>query len=101
MLFLRSLIFYIVFYLNNTVQFLIFFIPFLFISQTTGFRIQKFWARSNIWLHEAVIGTRLEVRGREHIPEGGFVLASKHQSSHETWGRFPLSAGARVPRLHP
>ena len=38
-------------------------------------RLMVFWMR-------AICGVRLEVRGRENLPEGGCIIASKHQS----WG---------------
>ncbi len=50
----------------------------------------KFWARIELWLLRVVCGTRLEVRGIEHLPEGGFVLAAKHQSPFETFALMPL-----------
>lgn len=39
-----------------------------------------------------ICGVRYEVRGREHLPEGGALIASKHQSMWETlafWGILP------------
>lgn len=58
------------------------------------------WARSFLRLYLAVawFGLRLicgvtyEVRGRENLPEGGALIASKHQSMWETlafWGILP------------
>ncbi|MEP1441656.1 MAG: lysophospholipid acyltransferase family protein [Hyphomicrobiales bacterium] len=35
-----------------------------------------------LWRHTT--NSTIEVRGRENIPEGGFVVASKHQSAWET-----------------
>jgi len=36
------------------------------------------------WLERRVIGLDYEVRGREHLPAGGFLVAAKHQSAWET-----------------
>ncbi|MEM1364152.1 MAG: lysophospholipid acyltransferase family protein [Pseudomonadota bacterium] len=88
MLFIRSLLFYIAFYLNNVVQILLFFIPFFMTGRETGYRIARFWARSNIKLHEWIVGARVELRGLENIPKGGVLVACKHQSSHETLSLF-------------
>ncbi|MEO0635495.1 MAG: lysophospholipid acyltransferase family protein [Pseudomonadota bacterium] len=88
MAFVRTLIFYALFYLNNFVQVIVFIIPFLLTGPKTGYRIARFWGRSNIKLHELIIGTRLELRGIENIPDGGLLVACKHQSSHETLSLF-------------
>ncbi|MEN0087441.1 MAG: lysophospholipid acyltransferase family protein [Pseudomonadota bacterium] len=88
MLFIRSLLFYIVFYVNNVVQVLFFAIPFFLSGTDTGYKIARFWARSNIKLHEWIIGTKVELRGLENIPKGGCLVACKHQSSHETLSLF-------------
>ncbi len=58
------------------------------------------WARSLLRLYLSIIwfglrvicGVTFEVRGRENLPEGGALIASKHQSMWETlafWGILP------------
>jgi 1-acyl-sn-glycerol-3-phosphate acyltransferase len=47
-------------------------------------------ARVCCWLLRVVAGTRLEVRGREHLPAGAALIASKHQSAWDTFGLIPL-----------
>lgn len=58
------------------------------------------WARGMLRAYLAVLwfgmaaicGVRFEVRGREHLPRGGALIASKHQSMWETlafWGILP------------
>lgn len=47
------------------------------------------------WL-QLVIGTKLEVRGKENIPKGAVLIASKHQSAFET---FAYPAILRDPAL--
>lgn len=58
------------------------------------------WARGllklylkTIWFGLGVIcGVRYEIRGQEHLPTGGALIASKHQSMWETlafWGILP------------
>jgi 1-acyl-sn-glycerol-3-phosphate acyltransferase len=69
--------------------------------------IGRAWAYVTTLLLRAVCGLRMEIRGRENIPEGACLIACKHQSAWETavflhvldWGlytpkiellRFPL-----------
>lgn len=40
------------------------------------------YVRRMVQAMRALAGIRIEVRGREHLPEGAFIVASKHQS----WG---------------
>ena len=39
------------------------------------------WVLAVLWLSRVVINLNYEVRGKEHIPAGGAVVASKHQSA--------------------
>lgn len=43
-----------------------------------------------LWLLEAIVGTRLEVRGRERLPQGPVLVAAKHQSAWDTFALVPL-----------
>ena len=45
-------------------------------------------ARAALWALRLIVGTRIEVRGSEHLPSGPFLVASKHQSTWETFA-FP------------
>jgi len=42
------------------------------------------WARSIVVLLRVICGIRLEVRGRENLPDGPAVIAAKHQSAFDT-----------------
>lgn len=42
------------------------------------------------WLLKVICGTRLEVRGRHHLPKGAFLAVSKHQSTWDTFALIPL-----------
>lgn len=46
--------------------------------------------RTCVWLLKIICGTKLEVRGREHIPAGACLVISKHQSAWDTFGLIPL-----------
>ncbi|MEZ5818004.1 MAG: lysophospholipid acyltransferase family protein [Hyphomicrobiaceae bacterium] len=43
-----------------------------------------------VWLLELICGTRLEVRGRENLPDGPCLVVAKHQSAWDTFGLVPL-----------
>ena len=47
------------------------------------------WARGCMWLEKIICGVNVEIRGLENIPEGGLLVASKHQSSWDTFGLIP------------
>jgi 1-acyl-sn-glycerol-3-phosphate acyltransferase len=86
---LRSALFNIVFYLN-LVLFLVIFSPLLAAPRSWAIWVLKLWARVSIWLLQILAGTRLEVRGLEHMPDGSFIVAAKHQSLFETFAVLPL-----------
>ena len=84
MLILRSLAFNAAFYLNM-VLWLILLIPGFFMPRRVFMRLVRMWALVSLWLLRVLAGTRVEVRGRDKIPPGGALVASKHQSLWETF----------------
>jgi 1-acyl-sn-glycerol-3-phosphate acyltransferase len=42
------------------------------------------WGLTNLWLLKSVCALTYEIKGLEHIPPGGAVIMSKHQSTWET-----------------
>jgi 1-acyl-sn-glycerol-3-phosphate acyltransferase len=95
MIVLRSLIFNIVFVINNILWFVLA-LPALLLPRKTFFLwVLHPWCWSNLWLHAVICGCRMEFRGRENIPKGGFMVASKHQSAWET---MALAASFPEPR---
>lgn len=84
MLFARSLLFAILFY-GNLVIWLVGCLPLLALPADRLFAVARGWARSNLWLLRVVVGLDVEWRGRENIPAGGLLVASKHQSAWETF----------------
>ena len=42
------------------------------------------WSAGVQWLMRWMVGIRLEISGREHLPRGGCIVASKHQSAFDT-----------------
>jgi 1-acyl-sn-glycerol-3-phosphate acyltransferase len=89
MLIVRSLLFNTAFY-ANLILWLILLIPGFFLPRRVFMRLVQFWAHSSLWLLRVIAGTKIEVRGREKIPAGGALVASKHQSLWETFALLPL-----------
>lgn len=51
--------------------------------------VQTAWSGGTVFLARKVVGIDYEIRGRENLPEGAAIIASKHQSMWET-AMFPL-----------
>ena len=84
----RSLLFQALFYLN-TVFWLLVALPTFFMPYRAVLGVAKTWGRVNLVLLR-VAGIKVEVRGRERIPKGALIVASKHQSTWETTALMPL-----------
>ncbi|WP_245470936.1 1-acyl-sn-glycerol-3-phosphate acyltransferase [Mesorhizobium sp. M7A.F.Ca.CA.002.15.2.1] len=90
MLYIRSLTFNFVFYVNLIVQ-MILWTPYYFLSpRHRAWFVPKFWSRTSMWLYEKIAGTKNEITGRENLPEGSFILAPKHQSFWDAIAFFPF-----------
>ncbi|MCB1491657.1 MAG: 1-acyl-sn-glycerol-3-phosphate acyltransferase [Rhodobiaceae bacterium] len=89
MLLIRSTLFNLAFYLNTTIMMIVFSVSFV-MPRRPGFIIVKTWCWSCVWLLRLIAGIRMEVRGRENLPEGGFIVAAKHQSALETFALITL-----------
>ena len=85
----RSIVFNALFYLN-TLAWLILGLPTFFLPYRATIWIAKSWGRVNLVLLRIVAGINCEVRGREKIPSGPLIVASKHQSAWETFALLPL-----------
>lgn len=84
MIFLRSLIFNVLFYLT-LVLWLIVAVPTFVMPSAAILGVAKAWGRWNVWLMRVVCGTHVQFLGVERIPEGPLIVASKHQSMWETF----------------
>jgi 1-acyl-sn-glycerol-3-phosphate acyltransferase len=82
-IFIRSLIFNILFY-PNFLFWAIIALPTLVLPRAALLRVASWWAKTNIVLMRLVCGIKVEFRGAEKIPKGPLVVASKHQSMWET-----------------
>ena len=64
--------------------------PLLFAPRSWAMWALALHARTELWLLKMIVGTKLEVRGREKLPKGACLVASKHQSAWETFALIPL-----------
>jgi 1-acyl-sn-glycerol-3-phosphate acyltransferase len=85
----RSIVFNAVFYLNLA-AFLVLGSWLLITPRTWSMAALKALSRVLQWWLEAIAGTRMEVRGAEHLPTGAALVAGKHQSMWETFALFQL-----------
>lgn len=85
----RSLAFAMAFYLV-TALFLVLGSPLLLGPRRYAMMGLKAHAIVCLWLLERICGTRMEVRGREHVPEGAILVVAKHQSAWDTFALVPL-----------
>jgi 1-acyl-sn-glycerol-3-phosphate acyltransferase len=83
LIFLRSLVFNILFYIVFLMWALVA-LPTFVMPRSVMLRIGSWWGRTNIILMRAICGIRVEFRGVEKIPKGPLIIASKHQSMWET-----------------
>jgi 1-acyl-sn-glycerol-3-phosphate acyltransferase len=83
-IFLRSALFNLLFYLN-LIGLLIGGLPCLLFGRHAVQALSRVWARNSIWLLDKICGAKLEFRGVEYIPAGGCIIACKHQSFLETF----------------
>jgi 1-acyl-sn-glycerol-3-phosphate acyltransferase len=84
---LRSLIFNILFYVNM-IAWTILLLPTLLMPRIVFCRLVIYWIDISFWLLRVICGTTYEIRGRDKIPAGGFLVGCKHQSMWETLALF-------------
>jgi len=54
-----------------------------------SWELAKFWCRSNLSYLRYITGVKTTVSGQENIPEGGCIIAAKHQSDWDVFAIFP------------
>ena len=87
-IFLRSLLFTIIFIVDTLfLSFLILIGKILFIRKHISF-IPKIWTKINIFLLKYICGIKYIVTGQENIPDKPCLIVSKHQSTWETYFLF-------------
>lgn len=80
---IRSIAFVAAFYVV-TALFLICGSPLLLAPRAWAMAGLRAHARTTLWLMAWIVGTKMEVRGREHLPDGAYLVAAKHQSAWDT-----------------
>lgn len=88
---LRSIVFNLAFYVASALI-LVLGSPLLFGPRAWAMAGLKFHARVSLFLLRWIAGTRMEVRGRDRLPRGAALVASKHQSAWDTFALVPLFA---------
>ena len=84
MIYIRSFLFQLSFYIVTAVM-AVGCVPVLLLPQKATLALLELWARITMLLLRLICGTKIEIRGQEHIPQdGAFLLASKHQSMWDT-----------------
>jgi 1-acyl-sn-glycerol-3-phosphate acyltransferase len=83
MLFVRSLIFFLLQSLITVPFALLAILSFPF-HPITRYRLISGWALSVLWLLDVLCDIRMEVRGAENIPDEPCIVMCKHQSAWET-----------------
>ncbi len=83
MIFVRSLLFHTVFFLwTGLWAFALLWV--LLLPRRQMVAVITLYFRSISLLERVILGLTYEVRGRENLPEGGCLIACKHQSAYET-----------------
>ena len=86
---IRSVVFNLLFYVN-TVVWLFAALPTFFLPYQAILEVAKAWARVNLVMLQGIVGIGYEIRGREKLPRGPYIVAAKHQSSWEIFALLPL-----------
>ncbi|HEU5048081.1 MAG TPA: lysophospholipid acyltransferase family protein [Rickettsiales bacterium] len=59
-------------------------LPFALVYPPAVFTVARLWGLGTLWMLKVLCGITYEVRGREHMPKGAAIIASKHQSAWDT-----------------
>jgi len=92
---IRSILFAIAFYATTAVM-LLGLSWLLLAPRSWAMAAGRAHARASLWLQGVIAGTDFVVRGREKLPAGAVLVASKHQSA---WDTLVLMALLRDPAL--
>ena len=83
-IFLRSLVFNVLFYIVLAFLTLLA-APTFFMPVNALLTLVRWWAKTSLFLMRVVCNIKVEFRGAEKIPKGPLVVVSKHQSFWETF----------------
>ena len=85
----RSLLFAVVFYVNTAV-FLVLGSWLLAAPRRWAMQGLRLHGLASLWWLKVICGTRVEVRGRDKLPDGACLVAAKHQSAWDTFALIPV-----------
>ncbi len=88
-IYIRSLAFNVLFYVNLTAHMIVA-LPTLLLPYPCLRVFIRSYARTSLWLLRVVCGTKVEWRGVGKIPKGSCIVACKHQSLWETFSLYAL-----------
>ncbi len=91
MLFLRSLLFNVVFYINLTIL-VVGGLPAMLFGRAAILELARTWGRTTFWLQDKICGVKVEFRGLENLSQKGCIIAAKHES---IWETFALTTQVR------
>ena len=87
---IRTALFYLVFIGQTAILAIIIGIIGLIAGRTAfTWALARYWCWSNIQFLRIITGLRTNVIGAENIPEGGCIIAAKHQSDWDVFAIFP------------
>jgi 1-acyl-sn-glycerol-3-phosphate acyltransferase len=58
--------------------------PLVMADERNVWRALRTWARLILWGLRWIVGARVKVEGQEHLPQGGALIAMKHQAMLDT-----------------
>lgn len=58
--------------------------PFVLMDDKHVYTALRWWSHATLWGLRWIIGARVSFEGLEHVPEGGALIAMKHQSMLDT-----------------
>jgi 1-acyl-sn-glycerol-3-phosphate acyltransferase len=88
-IFLRSLIYNVLFYLVLVVLIIVA-LPTFLMPRKALLTVAGWWTTTSNFLLRVICNIKVEFRGLEKIPKGPLIVASKHQSMWETFSLLPF-----------
>lgn len=87
----RSIAYSVLFFLVTAVMAIVL-SPVMLFGERATLRVAKLWTATLVALHRVVVGCPDVYRGFDALPEGGLIIAAKHQSTWETLALVPKLA---------
>lgn len=88
---IRSIIFYICFIGLTAILAIPFGVFSLIAPRFTGFIVVKIWYVTNMFFLRWIVGIKSEISGYENLPDGPFIIASKHMSDWDIFALLPAT----------